>query len=181
MSETAFYATKPFMQSFLEKNTTEYHIHYTPEDYQFESAYLGTTGRHFMNDVYKFLINEFKSHLKDHGRDVRYDEDGTEYYLWVHLDEALSEDTMNKILSSLEDKYTSEWRIHRVPKLLMTLQSRLRNNSEYLANSVSHYQKMHGFQATQDVLYTLFNHIKPKHTYWMDCHIEIESDTENNE
>lgn len=175
MSEPVFYGTKPFMQSFLAKNTTEYHIHYTPEDYQFESAYLGTTGRHFMNDVYKFLITHFKDDLKKHGRDVRYDEDGTEYYLWVHLDEALSKDTMNKILKSLEDKYTMEWRFHRVPKLSMTLQSRLRNNSEYLANSVSHYQKTHGFQATQNAIYTLFNQIKPNYTNWLDCDVESDA------
>lgn len=175
-SQCVFYTTQPFGQGFLLKSSVEYHIHYEPEDDSFESAYLGTTGRHFMNDVYKFILKNAKDDLKDHGRDVRYDEDGSEQYLWVHLEKTTCEDTIDKIIKALEDKYKTEWRFHRVPKLLMTLQSTLRHNSEYLANAVSHFQRNHGFQATQDAVYTLFNQIKPKYTYWLDCDIESESD-----
>ena len=167
---SVFHATQPFVQMLLPKDNVEYHIHCKP-GYEFNSAYLGTTGRHFMNDVYKFLIHDFKDDVKKHGRDVLYNEGDTEQYIWVHLDNTSCEGTMNKIISSLEDKYTTEWRFHRVPKLLTTLESKLRHDREYLANAVSHYQKTHGFQTTQDALYTLFNQIKPEYTYWLDCEI----------
>jgi hypothetical protein len=154
-----FYTYKPFGQSFLGDDTQEYHIYFNKyEDYSFTYTYKIVTSNSFMEDVYKYILDNFEDKLITHGNDTRYDEDGVEEYIWVHVNKDSAKKDITSILHSLEAQYLSYWRFQRIPTLLTIVQKQLDINL-VLAYAVSDFQRRRGLVETQNILHVLFNDI----------------------
>ena len=154
-----FYTCQPFGQSLLRDDTQEHHIFFDiDEDYSFTSTYKTVTSSNFMEDVYKYILDNFEDKLIEHGDDTRYDDDGVIEYIWVHVNKDSAENDITVILDSLEAQYLSNWRFQRVPTLLTIIRKQL-NRTQVLAYAVSDFQRRRGLVETQNILHVLFNDI----------------------
>lgn len=155
-----FNTREPFGQSvILKEGTVEYHIYYDVYDnYSFTYDYRSATSRDFMDDVYKYMLNNCGGKLLNHGSDRNYSDDGVEDYIWVHIQKKSAEQDITSILECLEAQYLSVWRFQRIPTLL-TLVRRQLKKPKVLAYAVSDFQRRCGVVKTQNVLHVFFNDI----------------------
>lgn len=155
-NDRMFYFVAPCGQWMLDGDLKEYHIH-THLECSFMESFHGHKGCCFHDEITEFLTKSFECELKCIGYDSTNCEEGHTAYIWVQIHK--SNDIIRDIIDSLNNKYYSEWVTYRVPKLLTILKTCIKDDAKFLAQSVSHHQKLNGFQTTQDVLHVLFEHI----------------------
>jgi len=159
-----FYTYQPYGQSLLKEGTEEYHICYEiPGDYNFTYTYKSVTSNYFMEDVYEHILDNFEDKLIQHGHETKYDEEGPEDYVWVHVNKDSAKKDIASIVDSLEAQYNSKWRFQRIPTLLTIVAKQL-NRRQVLAYAVSDFQRRRGLVETQNALHVLFNDIDSLNT-----------------
>jgi hypothetical protein len=156
MSLVKMFDYHPVGNMFL-GNAYEYHINAYELDQSFTVAYQDNTGKDFFKTVENYLEETHNHNLSKVGFDTIYDDDGYGPYIWVHINQKERNDKiLDTIIEDLNKKYIDEWSHYNVRKLTRIISSRMRYQPNFLAQSVSHHQKMHGYEATQNALHILF-------------------------
>lgn len=156
MSTVKIFDYHPVGNMFL-SDAYEYHINAYELDLNFTVAYQDNTGKDFFKTVENYLSEKHSHSLSKVGFDAIYDEDGYGPYIWVHINQKERNDKiLDTVVEDLNKKYTDEWSHYNVRKLTRIISSRMRYQPKFLAQSVSHHQKTHGYEATQTALHVLF-------------------------
>lgn len=160
-----FYQISPMMQWIIGDSSHEYHIHSYLDD-KYHEAFFDNCGKHFYKVIHKFILENFGEKIKTNGFDEKFGDEGPERYVWVHLEKDNAEQNIKAIIHKLQDKYEEEWYKYKVPKLLTIIKNSLLKDVQSMAYAVSHHQKLHDFDKTQDTLHVLFRDIAySRHRY----------------
>lgn len=162
MSTVSVFDYHPVGNMFL-GDAYEYHIRADDfDDHGFTVAYKDNTGKDFYKTVWEYLTKTHHHNLSKVGSDTIYDEDGCWPYIWVHINKKERDDKiMDTIVEDLNKTYADKWSHYNVRKLTSIIATRMRYGPKFLAQSVSHHQRLHGYEATQHALHVFFTDITP--------------------
>jgi hypothetical protein len=138
------------------QGNVEYHIRYKVKK-SFETNFLEATQEDFSTVVYDYIEEHFKHLYVSIGYDSNYGVYGCKKYTWIHLNMTTAKDDITLIMTQLHQVYTNNWSKHNICKLTAIIKNKIAEDATYLAQSVSHYQNINGFHATQSALHIMFN------------------------
>lgn len=153
-----FYFISPCMQFLLDKDTEEFHIKLKNNGH-YCRAYQDNTQKYLWDTIEEYITDKWKDALLSHGSD--YEDSGM--YVWIHIKKEKKNDSIEKIITELNEWFDTELKVFMIPKLISIICKNLESNTQYLSDALIEYQSKHGKYVTQQTMNTYFQDIKRNH------------------